>query len=66
LTQQLDSSHDSASALKALPVKQFLTQKSVTEMEHPPCSPDFAPDDFWLFLQFALKGPKFRDIEGIQ
>jgi hypothetical protein len=30
-------------------VKQFLAQKSFIEMEHPPCSPDFASYDFWLF-----------------
>jgi hypothetical protein len=37
--------HDSAPAL------------SVTEMEHPTCSPDLAPNDFWLFKKIipALK-----------
>jgi len=30
--------HDSAPADKALSVKQFLAQKSITEMEHSPCS----------------------------
>jgi transposase len=49
---------DNASAHKALSVKQFLAQKSITEMEHPPYSPDFAPKNFWLFtkLKSALKG----------
>jgi hypothetical protein len=28
--------------------RQFLTQKSITEMKHPSCSPDLAPNDFWL------------------
>jgi hypothetical protein len=41
--------HDSAPAHKALSVKQFLAQKSITEMEHPYCSPDVFPTDFWLF-----------------
>jgi hypothetical protein len=28
--------------------KQFLAQKSITGMEHPPYSPDLALNDFWL------------------
>jgi len=36
-------------------------------MEHPPCSPHFAPNGFWLFpkLKSALKGRRFQDIEDI-
>jgi hypothetical protein len=51
-----------------LAMKQFLAQKSITEMEHPPCSPNSAPNDFWLFLKInsALKERKFQDIEEIQ
>jgi hypothetical protein len=42
--------HDNAPAHKVLSVNQFLAQKmSITEMEHQPCSPDFAQNDFWLF-----------------
>jgi histone-lysine N-methyltransferase SETMAR len=50
--------HDNAPAHKALSVKQYLTLKSITEVEHPPCSPDLAPNDFWLFpkIKSALKG----------
>jgi hypothetical protein len=40
--------HDNAPANKALSVKQFVAQKSITKMEHPPYSTDFAPHDFWL------------------
>jgi hypothetical protein len=49
-------------------VKQFLAQKLITEMEHPSCSPDFNPNDFWLFpkIKSALKGRRFPDIEDIQ
>jgi hypothetical protein len=49
--------NDSAPAHKTLSVKQLLPQKSSTEMEDPPCSRDFAPNDFWLFPQIksALK-----------
>jgi hypothetical protein len=49
--------HGNAPANKALSVKQFLDQ-NIAEMEHPPCSPDFALNDFWLFpeIKSALKG----------
>jgi histone-lysine N-methyltransferase SETMAR len=34
--------HDNAPAHLAHSVKQFLAQKSITEMQHPPYSPDLA------------------------
>jgi hypothetical protein len=37
--------HDKTPAHKALFVKQCVAQKSITEMEHPPYSPDLAPND---------------------
>jgi hypothetical protein len=50
--------HDNAEAHRACSVKQFLAQKSITEMKHPPCSLDVAPYDFLLFTEIksALKG----------
>jgi hypothetical protein len=50
--------HDNASAHKVLSVKQFLAQKSISEMEHPPYSSDQALDDLGLFpkIRSALKG----------
>jgi hypothetical protein len=55
-------------AHKELPVKQFLAQKSITEMEHPPCSSDLSPNDFWLLpkMESALKGRIFQDTEEIK
>jgi histone-lysine N-methyltransferase SETMAR len=51
--------HDNAPAYKELSIKQFLTQKAITEMEHPPCSPDLAPNDFWPFPKIVChKGMK--------
>jgi histone-lysine N-methyltransferase SETMAR len=38
--------HDNAPAYKALSVKQFLAQKLITGMEHPPQSPDLAVNGF--------------------
>jgi histone-lysine N-methyltransferase SETMAR len=46
---------DNAPAHKALSVKQFMAQKSITEMEHPPYSPDLAPNDFWLLPKLVFK-----------
>jgi hypothetical protein len=39
--------------------------KSITEVEHPPSSPDLAPNDFWLFpkIKPVLKGRKFQDTD---
>jgi histone-lysine N-methyltransferase SETMAR len=45
---------DNAPAYKALSVKQFLAQKSITDMEHPPYSPDLALNDFWVFPKVKL------------
>ncbi|GBL64998.1 hypothetical protein AVEN_35363-1 [Araneus ventricosus] len=49
-------------------VKRFLPQYGVTELSHPPYSPDLSPVDFFLFpkLKMALKGRKFTDIMHIQ
>jgi hypothetical protein len=60
--------HDSDPAYRVLPVKQFLAQKSITGMKHPPYFPDFVPNDLWLFpeMRFALKGRKFKNIEELQ
>jgi histone-lysine N-methyltransferase SETMAR len=60
--------HDNAPAHKVHSVKQFVVQKSITEMEHPPSSPHLAPNDLWIFrkIKCALKGLRFQDIENIQ
>jgi hypothetical protein len=59
--------HDNAPAHKALSVRQFLGQISVTEMECTFCSPDLALKDFWLFpeIKSASNGQRFQDIEDI-
>jgi hypothetical protein len=50
--------HNSAPAPKALFAKQFLAQKSITEMKLPSCSPDL-----WLLPKMKSV---FKDIEDIQ
>jgi hypothetical protein len=59
---------DNAPVHRVLFVKQFLAQKSITEIKHLPFSPDLVPNDFWLFpkIKSALKGLRFQDIEDIQ
>jgi len=46
-------------------VKQFMAQKPITEIEHPPYSHDFTSNDFLLFLNMkcALEGRIFKDSE---
>jgi hypothetical protein len=58
---QLDSPPKRCSSSQGA-VKQFLAQKSITEMEHPSYAPDLAPNDFWLFPKIVhLKG---TDVSG--
>jgi hypothetical protein len=40
--------------------------KQITVLEHPPYSPDLAPDDFFLFpkIKEILKGRHFDDIRS--
>jgi hypothetical protein len=44
-------------------VREFLASKQKTVLEHPPCSPDLAPCDSFLFLKIKemLKGRHFDD-----
>jgi hypothetical protein len=59
--------HDNSTAHKALSVKQFLAQKSFTEREHVPYSPDLALNDFWLFpkTKFAVEECRLQNTENI-
>jgi len=52
---------DNAPAHNALSVKQFLANKNIIVLEHPPYSPDLAPCDFCLFpkIKSVLKGTHF-------
>lgn len=60
--------HDNAPAHTAASVRQFLAQKQVATLNHPPYSPDLAPADYFLFpkLKLHLKGTKFNTIADIQ
>jgi hypothetical protein len=53
--------HYNAPAHKVLSLKQFLAQKSIANMEHPPFHPYLAPSDFWLFTKIK---PTQKEISG--
>jgi hypothetical protein len=59
---------DNAPAHKALSVTQFLSQKSITEVEYIPFSSYLAPNCFSLFpkIKSALKGRRFQDIKVLK
>jgi len=59
---------DNAPAHNALTVKQFLANKNITVLEHPPYSPDVAPCDFYLFpkIKSVLKGTHFVSVENVK
>ena len=59
--------HDNASSHKAGLTVEFLKQKKIKVIEHPPYSPDLAMCDFWLFfnLKKNLRGRRFHSEEEI-
>jgi hypothetical protein len=49
-------------------VQQFLAKNNILIVPHPPCSPDLAPSDFWLFpiLKMGLRGRRFSMVKDIK
>ena len=60
--------HDNAPIHTSFVVQQFLAEESILVIIQPPCSPDLAPSDFWLFptLKMGLKGTRFATMEDIK
>jgi len=60
--------HDNALSHNATIVKQFLAQRKVTVLDHPPYLPDLAPADYFLFpkVKSHSKGRLFDSISDIQ
>jgi hypothetical protein len=56
------------SSLQGASFKQFLTRKSITEIENQPFSSHLVPNDFWLFLNINsfLKRRRVQAIKNIQ
>lgn len=59
---------DNAPAHNALSIRQFLAERNIAVLDHPPYSPDLAPCDFFLFpkLKGVIKGVHFPDVEAIK
>jgi hypothetical protein len=53
--------YDNALAHRLVLVKDFLAEDNVTTLEHPPCSSNLYPAEFYLFtrLKSTLKGRHF-------
>ena len=60
--------YDNAPAHTALSIRQFLEERNIATLEHPPYSPDLASCDFFLFpkIKSVLKGTHFSDIDSIK
>ena len=60
--------HGNALAHNALEIREFLAKINIAVLEQPPCSPDLAPCDFFLFpkLKEVIKGTSFQDLEAIK
>ena len=60
--------HDNVPAHSTIRIRQFLTQNMVAVLDHPPCSPDQAPADYFPFplLKEAIKGARFADDNDIK
>jgi histone-lysine N-methyltransferase SETMAR len=56
--------HDNAPAHTALSVREFLPNKQIYLLEHPPYSPELTPSDFSLFpkVEKILEKWHFDDI----
>ena len=59
---------DNASSHTAMLTKIFLESEKILLIPHPPCSPDLAPCDFWLFpkLKIYLQGKEFDTRQALE
>ena len=55
-------------AIYVVSVRQLLVKKQIAALDHPLCSPDLAPYDFWVFprLKIVIKGTLFSSSEEIR
>ena len=60
--------HDNAQAHSSFLVRNLLVKNKMAVVPQPPCSPDMAPVDFFLFpkLKSNLKGRRFDTSDKIQ
>ena len=60
--------HDNAPAHTARSIHQFITERKIATLQHPPYSPNLGPCDFFLFpkIKSVLKETHFSDIDSIK
>jgi len=60
--------HNNAPAHSTALVQVFLAMHHITQVCQPPCSPDLAPCNFWLFpkLKLPLKERRFVNVTVTQ
>ncbi|UYV78256.1 hypothetical protein LAZ67_16000691 [Cordylochernes scorpioides] len=60
--------HDNSPAHTSLLVRDFLAKNNTLMMPQPPCSPDLAPCDFFLFpkLKRPMKGRRYATLDEIK
>ena len=58
--------HDNARPHVHKNVKNFLKNRGITLIQHPPYSPDLAPCDFWLFNKLKTSLGSFSDARSLK
>jgi transposase len=59
--------HDNAPSHTSLAVREFLAEKQIAVLPHPPYSPDSAPCEFFIFPKIKnLKGHHFGTLTNVQ
>ena len=67
-SEQWNYLHNNARLHTAIHILNFLAQRKITVLPHPPHAQDLVPADFFLFpcLKLALKGLLFTDVADIK
>ncbi len=48
--------------------QRLLVQLGITQLPHPACSPDLAPNDFWFYpcLKHEIRGMRFPSLNALE
>ena len=59
--------HDNASSHTAIKTVEFLAEKKVQQLPHPPYSPDLSPADYFLFpkIKDSMRGKRYSTKEEV-
>ena len=60
--------HDNTPTHASYLMQSLLVKHQITQVTHPPYSPDLVPCDFWIFpkLKSPLRGKRFQTVNEIQ